>query len=249
MQCCRWVAVATVVLTVLAAQSARAEDRALLVGVGKHERQSPFRDLPGIDRDLATMRQVARELGFEDRQIRVLADEEATLEGIRSTFESWLIDAVAPGERALFYFSGHGYYLADRNGDESDRRDEILVPHDYAGTVEALTNVLVDDEVEDWLDRLRTEDVVVFLDACHSGSAVRSGSGPVAWSLFDGGPFSAASTRSAVGGSNGYLALSAARDTEQGPGDAERVDVHDRNRARRSRGFRVGCAAHHEPHT
>ena len=212
---CRWPAVGMVVLTVLMAQSAHAEDRALLVGVGRHERQSPFRDLPGIDRDLAIMRQVARELGFEDGQIRVLADEEATLEGIRRNFESWLIDAVAPGERALFYFSGHGHYLADRSGDEPDGRDEILVPHDYAGTLGALTNVVVDDEIEGWLGRLRTEDVIVFLDACHSGSAVRSASGPVAWSLFDGDPVGRTSTRSAGGGSDGYLALSAARDTEQ----------------------------------
>ena len=215
MQCCRWPAMAMVFLAVLAAQGARAEDRALLVGVGKHERQLPFRDLPGIDRDLAIMQQVARELGFEDGQIRVLADEEATLEGIRSTFESWLIDSVAPGERALFYFSGHGYHVPDGNDDEPDGRDEILVPHDYAGRVEALTNVLVDDEIEAWLDSLRTEDVLVFLDACHSGSAVRGSDGPVAWSLFDGDPVGKAPTRSSGGGSVGYLALSAARDTEQ----------------------------------
>lgn len=216
MKYCKWLAVTIVCATALLPPSAQAEDRALLVGVAKYRLQSPFRDLRGIDLDLAIMQRVARELGFEEHQIRVLADEEATLEGIREAFESWLVDAVDPGERALFYFSGHGYHLADGNGDEPDGQDEILVPHDYAGTLAALTNVVVDDEMESWIDRLRTDDLLVFLDACHSGSALKTPAAPAGdgWSMFDGD--AAGSPLKGPGGGNaGYLALSAARDWEQ----------------------------------
>ena len=213
----RWcfVSLVTVTAALLVAQSAQAEDRALLVGIGVYERQSPFRDLSGIDRDLGTMQEVVRELGFEQSQIRVLADEEATLEGIRSAFQSWLIDAVGPGERALFYFSGHGYQVIDRDDDEQDGEDEVLVPHDYRGTAEALTNVVVDDDMEAWIGRLRTDDVLIFLDACHSGTAVKSAAGPSGWSMFDGDAAKGVSTKSADGADAGYLALAAARDDEQ----------------------------------
>ena len=213
----RWcvISVVTVTAALVVTQSAQAEDRALLVGVGAYERQSPFRDLFGIERDLATMQEVAGELGFEESQIRVLADEEATLAGIRSAFESWLIDAVGPGERALFYFSGHGYHVIDRDDDEPDGEDEVLVPHDYAGTAQALTNVVVDDDMAAWIGRLRTDDVLIFLDACHSGSAVKSTAGTSGWSMFDGDGGKGVSTKSAAGADAGYLALSAARDWEQ----------------------------------
>ena len=209
----RWcfVSLVTVTAALLVAQSAQAEDRALLVGIGVYERQRPFGDLFGIDRDLGTMQEVARELGFEQSQILVLADEEATLEGIRSAFQSWLIDAVGPGERALFYFSGHGHQIIDRDGDELDAQDEVLVPHDYRGTEQALTNVVVDDDMEVWIGRLRTDDVLIFLDACHSGTAVRAMSG---WSMFDGDAAKGVSTKSADGADVRYLALAAARDTE-----------------------------------
>lgn len=217
-----WPAVLILVVAALPAGTARAEDRALLVGVGTHERQSPFRDLPGIGRDVEIMRKVARTLGFEEGQIRVLLDEEATWDGIASAFDRWLIDAVGPEDRALFYFSGHGYQRADRDGDEPDGRDELLVPHDYAGTSEALTNVLVDDQLEEWIDRLRTNDLIVFLDACHSGSALRSPSGgQAAWSLFDGESPKSSSRRDAGGGAAGYVALSAARDWQQAQATAD----------------------------
>lgn len=122
-----WLAVLIAAVAMLPAGNARAEDRALLVGVGQYERQGPFPDIPGIGWDLEIMREVARVLGFEESQIRVLADAEATRDGIATAFDGWLIDAVGPEDRALFYFSGHGYQRADQDGDEPDGQDEI--PH------------------------------------------------------------------------------------------------------------------------
>lgn len=215
-----WPTLMVVAVLVLAAQGAHGEDRALLVGVGTYARTTPFGNLNGIDRDLDIMREVARELGFTDAQIRVLADEEATYDGIRNAFQSWLIDAVGPGERALFYFSGHGYQVEDRNGDEPDGRDEVLVAHDYAGSLRTLTKVVVDDDMATWIDRLRTNDVLVFLDACHSGSAVRSTAAgasawsPPVWTMFDGDKLQGL-TKGRDSGGSGYVALSAAHDWEQ----------------------------------
>ena len=197
-----------------------AEDRALLVGVGAYARQDPFRDLWGNEANIRIMREVAAHLGFADEQIRVIEDEAATLAGVRRAFEDWLIEAVGPGDRALFYFSGHGHYVPDRDGDEPDGRDEVLVMHDYAGTRQAWTNVLVDDEMNVLLGRLRTGDVLVFLDSCHSGTATMS-SAARNWSFFDDDdPGGRVMTRGPAGGTR-YMALGAARDEEQALGTGE----------------------------
>ncbi len=160
-----------VLLLVLAPPAARAEDRALLVGVGKY--RMPNADLPGIDKDIQMMREAVRLLGFRDSQIKVLADEEATLAGIRSAFESWLIKEVGPTDRAVFYFSGHGSRMADRSGDEPDRLDEILIPHDFEPTGGDPRNALVDDLLGELLAKVRSRRVYAFIDACHSGTATK----------------------------------------------------------------------------
>jgi len=151
--------------------TASAENRALLVGVGKYQVEKA--SLPGIENDLAEMRRVALQMGFADTQIKVLRDEQATLAGIRSAFADWLKAGVSPGDRALFYYSGHGSYVPDRNGDEVDGVDEVLLPYDTGAVKGDLVNVLVDDELGSLLDGLPTTEVYVILDSCHSGTATR----------------------------------------------------------------------------
>ena len=199
----------TAALTV--ASSVWAEDRALLVGVGTYGSEYPFRSLDGIHNDIETMRDVVRHLGFDDQQVRVLEDEEATYAGILLAFDE-LIEAVGPEDRALFYFSGHGYHVPDRDGDEDDQNDEVLVPHDYGGTAERLTNVLVDDQIAGLIDRVNTDDVLVFLDACHSGTATKGLGDAGGWTFFDEAD---AEWMASKGEAGGYMALSSSRDEEQ----------------------------------
>ena len=166
------VALACLVLVTGLPAVARAEDRALLVGVGRYSPGSGINNLGGIDKDVAMMRDIARRLGFRDTQIRTLMDDQATLGNIQRAMDEWLIQGVGPGERALFYFSGHGAFVPDLNGDEPDGRDEALIPHD-ARVARGLENVLVDDDLGARLGRIRSDRVLVLLDACHSGSATR----------------------------------------------------------------------------
>lgn len=224
------ITVAVVVAAGLPASAAWAEDRALIVGVGEYlnARRSlntgsggppvKFDNLGGNATNVELMRGVAGHLGFDDYQIRVLVDEQATYDGIKQGFE-WLIDGVGLGDRALFYFSGHGFQVADEDGDEPDGKDEMLLPHDAGGSARDLTeNVLVDDELATLLDRLQTRDVLVFLDSCHSGTATKSfGRGGLPFFEADAGrvrrPDGPAGT--------GFLALSAARDSELALGTRE----------------------------
>jgi hypothetical protein len=147
-----------------------AANRALLIGVGDYP---AGQRLPGIDKDVDTMRQVVRDLGYSDAQVRVLRDADADLAGIRQTIETWLIDGTRPDDRALLYFSGHGSQVEDIDGDEADGADEVLLPYNVAIQGKNLVNVFSDDAFGRLLARIPAERVVVLIDACHSGTATK----------------------------------------------------------------------------
>ena len=98
---------------------ASAENRALIIGISRYE-SSELKPLPGVARDIPGMITVARTLGFQDRQIRVLQNEEATLANIRAAMRDWLAQGAGPNDYVLLYFSGHGSHLLDEDGDETD---------------------------------------------------------------------------------------------------------------------------------
>ncbi len=160
----------------LPAPPARAESRALLVGVGQY--QYPGIDLPAIDLDLERMRETLNRLGFENRQIHTLLDGQATSTAVVREFSTWLRNGVTPEDRVVFYFSGHGSNIPDLDGDESDRADEVLVTHDMRRTTvngrSTLTGVVTDDQISALLAKVPSRNVLVLVDACHSGTVTRS---------------------------------------------------------------------------
>lgn len=163
---------ASVLLLLMGAPWAAAENRALIVGVGKY--RTPGNDLPGIENDVARMTEVAQRMGFTSSQIKVLLDSQATFDNITQALQTWLVDGVTAQDKVLFYFSGHGSYVRDASGDEPDGTDEVILPTDVRVADRTLENALLDDDLGVLLDRLPTRNVYVFLDACHSGTATRS---------------------------------------------------------------------------
>ncbi len=155
---------------------AHAGDRALLVGVGRYAQLDAR--LSGVSLDIQMMTEFARLLGFEKDAIKVLAHEEASTRQVVAAVEDWLIEGVGPEDRVLFYFSGHGSQIPDDNQDENDAFDEVLLMYDAAIEQQArhttLTGVLVDDVFSTLLARMDSRNILVILDACHSGSATRS---------------------------------------------------------------------------
>ena len=153
-----------------------AADRALLIGVGEY--QIKKNNLPGIDLDLAMMQQASQLMGFEE--IKVLKNEQATFNNVVNTMNSFLINGVSKDDRVLLYYSGHGAQVKDVNGDElDDGVDELLTMHDMAvGRNQAgrpvISNILVDDELNALLKRIPSDNLLVLVDACHSGTSTRS---------------------------------------------------------------------------
>ncbi|MGD8990678.1 MAG: caspase family protein [Desulfobacterales bacterium] len=158
------------------ASGARGEDRALLIGVGRYAQFDE--KLNGVSLDIDMMREFAQLLGFNSQAIKVLEHEFASTEKVYSAVENWLINGVGPEDRVLFYFSGHGSQIPDENNDEDDQFDEVLLLYDVAikaqSNPQTLTGVLLDDDFNTMLARMQSRNILVILDACHSGSATRS---------------------------------------------------------------------------
>jgi len=154
-------------------------NKALLIGTTHYA--SERNNLPGIALDLAEMERVARKLGFESKNIKTLTGEAVTYSGIEAQFSGFLNDGVAPSDTILVYYSGHGVQVEDKSGDEDDGKDEALSLYDLEGIsnngIVSWDGVLIDDVLAKWLNSLVSENVIVIVDACHSGTVTRSYTG------------------------------------------------------------------------
>lgn len=159
------------------ATAATAAPRALIIGVGDYARLDA--DLIGIDVDMEMMTEVAINLGFAQEEISVLHDADATYANIEAAMTTWVRDGVTENDHVLIYFSGHGSRVPDTNGDEDDGVDEVLLTHDAFLRRDRqpgeprFGNVVVDDQISEWLAAIPSRNVIVLLDSCYSGSATR----------------------------------------------------------------------------
>jgi hypothetical protein len=156
--------------------TARGEDRALLIGVGRYAHLEE--KLNGVSLDLGMMNELCQLMGFKQHAIKVLENEQASTAGVYEAIENWLIRGTGPQDRVLFYFSGHGSQVPDENNDETDHFDEVLLLYDVTLTEkqgrQTLNGVLHDDHFGGMLAKIKSRNILVILDACHSGSATRS---------------------------------------------------------------------------
>lgn len=154
--------------------------RALIVGIDRYINPrlgelDPEWELQGCVNDARSFHDLVTSAPFGYRaseEIRLLLDDEATRDGIQKGL-AWLLDkgAYAGGGRdvRLFYFAGHGTYVADESGDEvgpGGERDEVLVTHDHSWD-----RPLRDDDLRRIFDRIPDDVTFTFIaDCCHSGT-------------------------------------------------------------------------------
>jgi hypothetical protein len=75
-----------------------------------------------------------------------------------------LIRNAKSGDVLFLYYSGHGSYTFDRNNDETDGKDEMLVSTDL--------KAILDDELKSILQKNLQKEVTIIgmFDSCHSGT-------------------------------------------------------------------------------
>jgi uncharacterized caspase-like protein len=98
-----------------------------------------------------------------------LIDSDATKASIESAINQ--LDAKEDKNTlVVFSFSGHGGQVPDvAPYDEADGYDEFIAAYDTTLTGD---NIILDDELNEWLSRLESEHVAVVIDSCNSGGMI-----------------------------------------------------------------------------
>lgn len=150
-----------------------------LVGIEymDYARRSIMEQLPGCHRDLNVMKSLlTNSFRVPVASISCLSDEtlqtlspttQPTHENIRLLLKK--LNELGKGgiKNIIFYYSGHGTQTADLNRDESDGKDEAIVPCDYIER-----GLLIDDLIATHLlnGLPATCSVTIIADSCHSGT-------------------------------------------------------------------------------
>lgn len=140
--------------------------RALCVGINRFtDRELP--SLKGAVNDARTLSlMLIRDFGFDPRDVRVLADEQATRAALLSSVGA-LLEGTRPGDELVLFASTHGSHVPDQDGDDEDGYDEVLVAHDHDWE----RSVLSDDELARALAALpEAVHLTAIWDTCHAGT-------------------------------------------------------------------------------
>ena len=142
--------------------------KAVLIGVNKYKIAGA--DLRGCVNDVKNMQAVLTQFyGFAAGDITVLTDLAATKKNMEAAIRN-LVRGGRKGDVLLLHYSGHGSNVPDNDGDEADRRDEILCPTDLDWK-----KPLRDDWLRKTFDGMRSGvNLTVIMDCCHSGTNTRA---------------------------------------------------------------------------
>lgn len=144
------------------------EKYALIIGINTYL-DSRIRDLHYSEADARYLRDVLiRYARYKRTNIKMLLGIEATYQTIKKEIY-WLGENAKKEDDVLFYFSGHGTRVEDKDGNEDDGMDEAFCP--YETNINNPASVILDDEIGHWFRRIQSDQILVFLDCCHSGGA------------------------------------------------------------------------------
>ncbi len=159
--------------------------RALIIAIGNYPdpEKNGWRQINSLH-DVDLIRNALLKQGFPAANIAVITDEQATKAGIIRALDS-LIQVSKPGDAVVIHVSSHGEQIEDDNvNEEVDGLDECIVPYgavyspDRSVFNKLSEGYLRDDTFGEKITLLRNKlgkngDVLVDLDACHSGSGTR----------------------------------------------------------------------------
>lgn len=170
-----------ILLVYIAISSSAQTNKALLIAINSHPAGSGWTKIHAVNDTTIIIPMLIRK-GYQRNNIKTLTNNEATKQAIVHELKS--IDKHSkPGDCIYIHFSCHGQQMIDDNGDEPDGLDEALIPYDaqrwYEKGIYEGENHLKDDEFEVLLNAIRKKagmkgNVIVILDACHSGTADRA---------------------------------------------------------------------------
>ncbi|MHC4937638.1 MAG: caspase family protein [Planctomycetota bacterium] len=182
------------------------ERLALYIGINEYADEN-IRDLGGCVSDMKRLRAILRDrYGF--KRDALLTNEKATREAVARALRDLLEQtrkATANGVKeplVVLAYAGHGNLLADQDGDEKTKRkgpkrDSSWVMHDSS---KGGNNDIRDDDLRKVLQAIQQAGatIVLFVDACHSGTAFRGSEDAMVRSVRSGGTAAATGPRESL---------------------------------------------------
>jgi len=136
--------------------------RALVVGINNYQHASP---LSYAIRDSEETSQVLKdEFGFDEKNIILLTDANATRARIIDSFLSY-VDETEVDDRIVFFFAGHGHTFSGHRGEVG-----YLVPYD--GDTHSLSTLIRWDEFTRNAELIPAKHILFVMDACYGGLAI-----------------------------------------------------------------------------
>ena len=142
--------------------------KALLIGINYYS--VPGNTLNGCINDIKNMSTIlTSKFGYDASNVTMLRDDATTLSMMPTRANmlaqlNALIAASANYSEIWIHYSGHGSQVIDRNGDEKDGLDEVIVPVDFRKN-----GYITDDTLRDILSKSKCR-TFILLDSCHSGT-------------------------------------------------------------------------------
>ena len=147
--------------------------RAILIGV-EYSDISGNLYLQGCGNDVFDMREyLVNKLDYKPENICILCDSvhnDASLINKQPTAQNIveeMLKCIREGvntEELWIHYSGHGSQKTDTNSDETDGKDEFIIPSDYK-----TAGVIHDDILRTLISMIKCRTILVF-DCCHSGT-------------------------------------------------------------------------------
>lgn len=143
--------------------------KALFVGINYYD--TPSSRLNGCINDINNMSNILiTKYGYSANNITKLEDTPGSDPNVLPTKAAIireltkLISSSPDCSELWFHYSGHGSQVRDKNSDETDRLDEVIVPSDYIKN-----GFITDDELFDIIKKSTCKTMLIF-DSCHSES-------------------------------------------------------------------------------
>lgn len=151
-------------------------NRALLVGINKYPKHAsgplkPFTQLSGCVNDVRAMAKFIRtRCGFAPADIRLLTNSQATKASM-VRYLRWLVSRARPGDRLLFFYSGHGAPYP-RPHYRGHAHHDTICPFDFDWTRKYS---ITDMDFKSLFGRLpEGVELIWITDSCFSGGLTRS---------------------------------------------------------------------------
>jgi len=135
---------------------------ALIIGINEYQSASPLSY--AINDAEAIAQLLIDEFGFDDENVLLLTDANATKSRIMDSFLSYASKS-GMNDRILFFFAGHGNTVSGRRGEVG-----FLVPYD--GKPQSLSTLIRWDELTGNAELIPAKHVLFVMDACYGGLAI-----------------------------------------------------------------------------